>query len=134
MAAVLIFWFANSFLSFYTGGLIGIGFLTSFVTLPKLLVAPVIILLGDFVGAALCWLLLIIWELLENIFNLPKPSDNIGTFLLFVMTIAGFGLAGLVTGTILAISARPKRRICLILSLIALFIVGLANTLQFVIK
>lgn len=134
MAPVLIFWFANSFLSFYTGGLIGIGFISSFVALPKLLVAPVIILLGDFIGAALCWLLLIIWEIVENKFNLPKPPDNIGFFLLFIMIIAGFGLTGLVSGTILAISSHSKRRICLILSLVALFIVGLANALQFVIK
>ncbi|BAZ08677.1 hypothetical protein NIES4071_04820 [Calothrix sp. NIES-4071] len=134
MVPVLIFWFANSFLSFYTGGLIGIGFLSSIVTLPKLVVAPVIILLGDFVGAALWWLILIIWELVENRFNLPKPPDNIGTFLLFIIIMAGFGLVGLATGTILAMSSRPKRRISLILSLIALFIVGLANTLQFVIK
>lgn len=133
MAPVLIFWFANSFLSFYTGGLIGIGFMSSFVALPKLLVAPVIILLGDVIGAALWWLLIIL-EIVENKFNLPKPSDNIGTFLLFIMMIVGFGLAGLASGTILAISSHSKRRICLILSLVALFIVGLANALQFVIK
>ncbi|RUT01919.1 hypothetical protein DSM106972_065420 [Dulcicalothrix desertica PCC 7102] len=102
--------------------------------LPKLLVAPVIILLGDLIGAAFCWLLLIIWEIVENIFNLPKPPDNIGFFLIFMMTIAGFGFAGLASGTFLAISSHPKRRICLILSAIALFIVGLANILEYGIK
>ncbi|BDA73397.1 hypothetical protein RIVM261_036690 [Rivularia sp. IAM M-261] len=102
--------------------------------LPKVLVAPVIILLGDLIGAALCWLLLIIWELVENILNLPKPPDNIGTFLLFIIAIAGFGLTGLASGTFLAISSHPKRRISLILSVIAAFIVGLANILEYSIK
>lgn len=134
MAPVLIFWLANSFLNFYTGGLIGIGLMSSIVTLPKVLVAPVIILLGDFIGASLYWLLLIIWEIVENIFNLPKPPDNIGTFLLFVVAIAGFVLVGLAGGTFLAISSHPKRRICLILSVIAAFIVGLANVLEYSIK
>jgi hypothetical protein len=134
MAPILIFWFANSFLSFYTGGLIVIGFATGLVTLPKLLVAPIIILLGDFIGAALYWLLLIIWEIIENIFNLPKPPDNIGVFLLFIITMAGFGLVGTGIGATLAISSRPKRRLSLILSLIALFIVGLVNILQFVMR
>lgn len=134
MAPVLIFWLYNSFLSFYTGGLIGIGFMSSIVALPKVLVAPVIILLGDLIGAALCWLLLIVWEIVENIFNLPKPPDNIGTFLLFIIAIAGFGLAGIASGTFLAISSHPKRRICLILSVIALFIVGFANVLEYGIK
>lgn len=134
MAPVLIFWFANSFLNFYTGGLIGIGLMSSFVALPKLLVAPVIILLGDLIGAALCWLLLIIWEIVENIFNLPKPPDNIGTFLLFIIAITGFGVTGLASGGFLAISRYPRRRICLILSVIALFVVGLANILEYGIK
>lgn len=134
MAPVLIFWLYNSFLNFYTGGLIGIGFMSSTVALPKVLVAPVIILLGDLIGAALCWLLLIIWELVENILNLPKPPDNIGTFLLFIIAIAGFGLTGLASGTFLAISSHPKRRISLILSVIAAFIVGLANILEYSIK
>ena len=134
MAPVLIFWLANSFLNFYTGGLIGIGFISSITSLPKVLVAPVIILLGDLIGAALYWLLLIIWEIVENKFNLPKPPDNIGTFLLFIIAIAGFGLAGLASGGFLAISSHPKRRICLILSVIASFIVGLANILEYAIK
>jgi hypothetical protein len=131
MAPIIIFWFANSFLSFYTGGLIGIGFLTSIANLPKVLMAPVIILLGDFVGAALFWLLLIIWQILEDTYNLSKPPDNIGTFLIFIITIAGFGLVGCIAGTILAMSSYPRRRISLILSSLALVLVGFANILEF---
>jgi|GEM_PF-3767876 MFS family permease len=130
MVPIAIFWFANQFLDIYIGALIIVGFITSIIPLRKNLIAPVVVLLGDFIGTSLAWNLLTIWQIIQRSLLWPEPPDNIGTFFGFIMLIGFCALSGIAASFLLLISSLPKRRINLILSVIALILVGLGYVLS----